>query len=199
MHTIFETDMLEYRRKPLSAECLNLPPLEIHTAWQYATPLVPLHYTEVLEFIVHSVPNQPDTYWNASGFLLIHQRLAAIFNTFGTAHEAYSVLLRDKRTKYVLPQSEQYLVYRILATAPLLDPQTLDADNPHAPYRLNPDRDSSTPPVCLDETFRSQIFVHDDVRAAIEAQGITGAKFLTIDEYNTLYRFSLTAALPDNE
>lgn len=191
MHTIFETDMLEYRRKMLTATCLNAPSWEIHVAWLHHTPLIPLQYPEILEFAINSVPNPPDSYWNASGFLLIHQRLAAVLNAFDTPHEAYPVMLRDKRTKYVLPQSEDYLVYRILATAPLLDPQTLDADNPHAPYRLNPDCDSSAPPVCLDETFRSLIFVHDDARAAIEAQSMTGCRFLTIDQYNALSLFSL--------
>ncbi|MFD3165548.1 hypothetical protein [Herpetosiphon sp. NSE202] len=145
------------------------------------------------------MPNPPDSYWNASGFLLIHQRLAAVLNAFDTPHEAYPVVLRDKRTKDVLAQSDDYVVYRILATAPLLDPQTLDADNLHAPYRLNPDRDSSAPPICLDETFRSQIFMHDDVRAAIETQSMTGCRFFTVDEFNQEFRFPLTAAPPAND
>ncbi|XSG73485.1 hypothetical protein ACP8Y2_14965 [Herpetosiphon llansteffanensis] len=199
MYTIFKTDMLEYRRKTLTAECLNLPSSDIHRAWQYATPLVPLHYPEVLEFVVHSVPNQPDTYWNASGFLLIHQRLASLFNAFGTPHEAYPVLLRDKRTKYVLPQSEQYLVYRILETASIIDPKCEEEDDRDTPLRLNPALPSPVPPVCLDTIYRYLIFMHDDVRIMMEDHGINGGKFLTVDEYNAMSLFSLMNGIAANE
>ena len=193
MYTIFDTAMLKYRRTTLTAECLNLPSSDIYDEWQYATPLVPLHYPEVLEFVIHSVPNPPDSYWNASGFLLIHQRLAAVLNAFGTPHEAYAVLLRDKRTKYVLPQSDQYLVYRILETASIIDPQC--AEGPFVrdiPYRLNPALQTPLPVVFLDTIFRSLIFVRDDVRAAIEAQAITGCRFFSVDDYNQEFRFPLT-------
>ncbi|MBM7846246.1 hypothetical protein [Herpetosiphon giganteus] len=199
MYTIFDTDMVKYRRKTLTAECLNLPPLDIHKAWQYADPLVPLAYPEVLEFVVHSVPNMPDSYWNASGFLLIHQRLAAILNAFDTPHEAYPVVLRDKRTKDVLPQSEDYVVYRILETASIIDPQCAKGADRDTPYQLNPALPSDLPPVFRDTIFRSLIFVHDHVRAAIEAQAMTGCRFFTVDEFNQEFRFPLTAAPPANE
>lgn len=192
MYTIFDTDIRHQQGQRIDATCLNAPPWAIHHAWRYATPLVPLQYPAILEFAIPVVPNPPDTYWNGAGFLVIHQRLAAIFTAFGTSHEAYPVLFRDTKTKHVLSDSKDYVIYRILDTAPLLDPHTLDEGKPGIPLRLNAALHGAVPPVCLDTTFRSLIVVHHDVRTAIESQGITGGRFLTVDEYNTLFRFPLT-------
>lgn len=190
MYTIFDTILGRYHRKKMDAICLNDPPLEIHRAWKGDTPLVPWNHPWVFEFEVNASSKYPDSYWNASGFLLIHQRLAAVLNAFGTPHEVFSVVFRDRRTKQVLPHGDDYQVYRILATAPLLEKQgTADRDTP---LQLNPFPQTPIPPVFLDEEFRHILFVHQDVRTAIEAQGITGVEFFTVDAYNKQFLFPLT-------
>ncbi|ABX07829.1 hypothetical protein Haur_5202 (plasmid) [Herpetosiphon aurantiacus DSM 785] len=182
MYTIFTPTIGRYRKTAIYATCVSpLPTVADEPDRTTQT---------VVAFTVRPLPPYPDIYWNTAGVLLVHERLAAIFDAFDTPHTSRPVVFQHPITHAVLPQGFDYRIYQIEATAPILIAQSPSDDTPHSTKAgsvlLNPAIGDHTPRVCLDHTWPTVVCVHRTVQASMKARRITGGCFLSIAEWSRL-------------
>lgn len=185
MYSIFNVDIRAWRNRLLQAEPrLPLPLYQPH--WWRSQPLMaPLPH---MTFAVSAKAPMLDNYWTGSIFDLYSTRLIAALCDAGVQYETFSATIVDRKMGAELPV--HYEVFHLLEQEPALDMDRSDIDvGVVRKLVVSSTKLQHQRPFFRVAELRNIVMIRDDIRAAFDALGITGCRYVPIDEYQT---FSLT-------
>lgn len=191
MYWIYRTHIYTWRNQYVQAK-LVAPSLrdlmKQQRSQDFQSPLQdePYGFDLKLTYQINPKHSQPDNYFQSAGFMLFSERLVALMQAFGVKFESFPVTMLDKQGN--LQPDLKYFVFHSLEGV-------LDALNEEASHWTG-DYDTGVPRLVLDYTKFKQRpmfkcnhlyipLLRDDLKHAIQEQGITGFDFLALDKYHS--------------
>ena len=125
----------------------------------------------------------PDNFFTGSSFSLYSIGLIDVIKGFDVEYETFDATLIDK--KKGIEQVDSHKVFHLLSEFSIIDwEKTIhDKFSYFKSIALNEDRVKSAPAFFVNSETRNYHFMREDLKEAIEAAGLTGFSFQTLDEF----------------
>lgn len=184
MYFIFEADYGVLRSEWQLLLLVDYPedlltPVEMYLAQPMPEPFRSMTY----QFSVAPGMKRPfPDHWVAAGPLFVFsERLVTLLETHGVTFETFPATLCDRKTDERL--TDAYRAVNLLDRAPCFDLKKSSVGM--AIKRLVPSRELERSGLMLarDTHHQSLVVVHERLKAAIEAAGLTGCLFTPLDAY----------------
>lgn len=191
MYWVYQTHIFTYRNQYVQAKLVDPSPKLLKGVFGeggFRSPMQVESYGDGLRLTYQVNPNfpHPDNYFESGGFSLFSKRLANLMQVFDVKAEYFPAIMVDRKGN-ILPDLD-YVVFHLLeGIIPAMD----DLQSGWTGSRevgvqrlvLDYSKFSHRPLFICASVYLS--LMHDDLKQAIQRQGITGFAFLEPEKYSS--------------